>query len=80
MIEIKKGMSESEIKDYVNYVLKNMSLEEKIAQMKGNGLFIKVVQDGGFGKRVYDAVGSRRFNIPPFKFTDGPRGVIIPGS
>ncbi|MFX1470449.1 MAG: beta-glucosidase [Promethearchaeota archaeon] len=80
MNEIIKGMSESEIEDYVNYVLKNMSLEEKVAQMKGNGLFIKVVQDRGFGKRAYDAAGSERFNIPPFKFTDGPRGVIIPGS
>jgi len=80
MIEIKKGMNESEIDDFVNYVLEHMSLEEKITQMSGNGLFMKVVEDKGFGKRAYDAAGSKKFNIPPFKFTDGPRGVIIPGS
>ena len=80
MIEIKKGMTESEIEDYVNYVLEQMTLKEKVAQMIGNGINIKVLFDGGFGKRVYDAAGSEKYNIPPFKFTDGPRGVIIPGS
>ncbi|MFX1304541.1 MAG: beta-glucosidase [Promethearchaeota archaeon] len=80
MIKIKKGMNEREIENYVNYVLKHMSLEEKLNQMTGNGLFIKVVEDKGFGKRAYDAAGSEKFNIPAFKFTDGPRGVIIPGS
>jgi len=79
-MEVKKGMNEKEIENYVNYVLKHMSLEEKVNQMTGNGLFIKVVEDRGFGKRAYDAAGSKRFNIPPFKFTDGPRGVIIPDS
>jgi beta-glucosidase len=80
MIEITKGMSEKQIEEYVDDVLNQMSLEEKVSQMKGNGLFLKVIEDRGFGKRVYDAAGSKRFNIPPFKFTDGPRGVIIPGS
>jgi len=80
MIEIKKGMTESEIEDYINYVLEQMTLEEKVKQMIGNGINLKVLFDGGFGKRVYDAAGSEKYNIPPFKFTDGPRGVIIPGS
>ncbi|TKJ23127.1 MAG: glycosyl hydrolase [Promethearchaeota archaeon Loki_b32] len=73
-------MTESEIEDYVNYVLEQMTLQEKVAQMIGNGINIKVLFDGGFGKRVYDAAGSEKYNIPSFKFTDGPRGVIIPGS
>ena len=80
MIEIKKGMTESEIEDYVSYVLEQMTLKEKVAQMIGNGINMKVLFDGGFGKRVYDAAGSEKYNIPPLKFTDGPRGVIIPGS
>ena len=73
-------MSEKEIDDYVDYVLKSMSLEEKVKQMVGNGINVKVLFDLGFGKRVYDAAGSEKYNIPPLKFTDGPRGVIIPGS
>jgi len=80
LIEIKKNMNKKEIDDYVNNVLNKMTLEEKVKQMSGNGLFLKVLLDHGFGRRVYDAAGSERFNIPPFKFTDGPRGVIIPSS
>ncbi|UCC21397.1 MAG: glycoside hydrolase family 3 C-terminal domain-containing protein [Promethearchaeota archaeon] len=73
-------MNEKEIDDYVDFVLKNMSLEDKVKQMVGNGINVKVLFDLGFGKRVYDAAGSEKYNIPPLKFTDGPRGVIIPGS
>ncbi len=80
MNEIKKGMTDKEIDGYVNDVLEQMSLKEKVFQMSGNGLFAKIIKDRGFGKRAYDAAGSEKFKIPPFKFTDGPRGVIIPGS
>ncbi|MFX1452108.1 MAG: beta-glucosidase [Promethearchaeota archaeon] len=80
MIQVRKGMSESDIEKYVDYVISEMSLEEKTSQMIGNGLFLKVIEDKGFGRRAYDGAGSFKFNIPFFKFTDGPRGVIIPGS
>ena len=80
MIEIKKGMTEQEIDDYVEWALNQMTLKEKVSQMRGNGLKAKVMIDRGFGKRAYDAAGLKKFGIPPFKFTDGPRGVIIPGS
>ncbi|MFX1499809.1 MAG: beta-glucosidase [Promethearchaeota archaeon] len=80
MHEIKKGMTKEEIERYVNSVLDNMSLEEKIAQMSGYGYFKSIVMDRGIGKRVYEAAGSDKFKIPPLKFTDGPRGVVIPGS
>jgi len=80
MNEIKKGMNEEEIESYVKEVLEHMSLKEKVYQMTGNGLILKVLKDRGVGKRVYDGAGSKKFKIPPFKFTDGPRGVVIPGS
>jgi beta-glucosidase len=80
MVQVRKGMSESDIDKYVDYVISEMSVEEKTSQMIGNGLILKIIQDKGFGKRAYDGAGSVKFNIPSFKFTDGPRGVIIPGS
>lgn len=80
MNEIKKGMTEQEIEDYVEWTLNQLTLKEKVSQMRGNGLISKIMMDRGFGKRAYDAAGLKRFGIPPFKFTDGPRGVIIPGS
>ncbi|MFW9818126.1 MAG: beta-glucosidase [Candidatus Thorarchaeota archaeon] len=77
---IKKDMTDEEIEDYVDYVLEQMTLEEKVKQMSGNGLYLKVIMDGGIGRRVFDGGGSEKFNIPAFKFTDGPRGVVIPDS
>ncbi|MFX1431348.1 MAG: glycoside hydrolase family 3 protein, partial [Promethearchaeota archaeon] len=80
MSTIKKNMNEKEIEDYVDNVLTQMSLEEKVNQMKGKRYLFKVIEDRGVGKRTYDGAGSKRFNIPSFEFTDGPRGVVIPGS
>ena len=80
MSEVKKGMNEKEIEDYIDLVLKKMSLEEKVSQMSGHGFFKSVMEDRGFAKRAYEAAGLDKYQIPPFKFTDGPRGVIIPGS
>ncbi len=57
-----------------------MTLKEKISLMSGHGIFKYLLRDGGFGKRVYPGGGLKRLGIPEFKFTDGPRGVIIPGS
>ncbi|MFX0021268.1 MAG: beta-glucosidase [Candidatus Hermodarchaeota archaeon] len=73
-------MTDKEIEDYVSSVLDQMTLEEKVKQMRGNGLIRKVIMDGGMGRRVFEGGGSKKYNIPPFKFTDGPRGVIITDS
>ncbi len=80
MHEIKKGMTKEEIESYVNFILENMNLEEKTAQMSGYGFFKNIIMDRGVGKRVYEAAGSEKYKIPPLKFIDGPRGVVIPGS
>ncbi len=80
MIEVKKGMSDREIEEYVNFVLNQTSLEERVSQMSGYGFFKYIVEDRGFAKRAYPAAGLDKYQIPSLKFTDGPRGVIIPGS
>jgi len=78
--KIRKGMNNQEIDEFVNDVLNKMSLEEKIKQMSGNNIGKAIVEDGFLGKRAYDAAGSAEHGIPPFSFTDGPRGCIIVGS
>jgi len=77
---VKKGMSDKEIDEYVDYALTEMTLKEKLDQMTGKGILKFVIKDRKFGARAYPAVGLERLNIPPFLFTDGPRGVIITGS
>ncbi|MFX0074856.1 MAG: beta-glucosidase [Candidatus Hermodarchaeota archaeon] len=80
LLEIKKGISEEEINSIVNKTLSMMTLNEKVAMMSGNNFYLLMLKDLRFGVRSYPGGGVPRLNFPPFYFTDGPRGVIIPGS
>jgi len=77
---IKKDMNEEEINEFIDYALKEMTIKEKIKQMSGHDFFKLLLRDRKFGVRAYPAAGLKRLGIPPILFTDGPRGVIIPGS
>ncbi|MHA2393684.1 MAG: beta-glucosidase [Promethearchaeota archaeon] len=68
------------IDEMIEDTLNEMTLDEKIYVMSGHHFFRHVITDRKFGVRVYNGGGVKRLNIPPFLFTDGPRGVIIPGS
>jgi beta-glucosidase len=73
-------MSEEQIDFVINNALNTMTLKEKVAAMSGNHFYLLVLKDHKFGVRAYPGGGVKRLGIPPFLFTDGPRGVIIPGS
>ena len=77
---IRKGMTEEEINIVVNEALDMMTLKEKVACMSGNNFFLLLLKDHKFGVRAYPGGGVKRLNIPPFLFTDGPKGVSMPGS
>ena len=79
-IEIKKGMKEEEIEIFVKEALTELSLKEKVHLMSGNGFIKYIFIDRGLFKRTIPGGGVNRLGIPTFRFTDGPRGVIIPGS
>jgi len=78
--KIKKGMSDREIDEFVDYALFEMTLKEKIDIMSGHHFFMLLLKDRKFGVRAYPGGGVKRLGIPPFLFTDGPRGVMMPGS
>ncbi|MFX1522575.1 MAG: beta-glucosidase [Promethearchaeota archaeon] len=73
-------MSIEEIDEFVKYALEEMTLEEKVYSMTGHDFFKYTIKDLKFGARAYPGGGVKRLGIPPFLFTDGPRGVIITGS
>jgi len=75
-----KGLSDIELNELVNRYITQMTLDEKLDQMSGNGILKYLIKDRNFGVRAYPGGGVERLKIPPFLFTDGPRGVIIPGS
>jgi beta-glucosidase len=64
------GIIEPEPSDPVQDLVAQMTLEEKVAQMAGNGF--ESVPDGGL---LWTVPGVERLGIPPFKMADGPRGV-----
>lgn len=78
--EIKKGMNEGEIELFTQQVLTELNLKEKVHLMSGNGFIKYIIIDRGLFKRTIPGGGITRLGIPTFRFTDGPRGVIIPGS
>jgi beta-glucosidase len=54
----------------VDELISQMNLEEKVAQMAGNGAM--PLPDGGL---LWIAPGVERLGVPPFVMSDGPRGV-----
>lgn len=72
-----KGLSPDQIADRVNTILKEATLEEKVAMMSGKGFFAQFAASGRhWGAEPYRAgSGCERLGVPPLWFTDGPRGV-----
>ncbi|WP_273240091.1 beta-glucosidase family protein [Hyphomonas atlantica corrig.] len=73
----RKGLSEAEIREMVEGVIKDATLEEKVAMMSGRG-FMESMQrtNNRWGAEPYQAGGGcERLGAPAFYFTDGPRGV-----
>jgi len=56
----------------VDELLSQMTLEEKVAQMSGN-----TPLGGLYGTEPWNVPGVERLGIPPFKMSDGPRGVGV---
>ena len=79
-LNIRKGMTEEEIDDVVNEALNMMTLKEKVAVMSGNNFYLLLLKDRKFGVRAYPGGGVKHLGIPPFLFTDGPKGVSMLGS
>ena len=73
-------MTDDEIDVTVNKALDMMTLKEKVATMSGNNFYLLLLKDHKFGVRAYPGGGVKRLSIPPFLFTDGPKGVVMPGS
>ncbi len=78
--KIKKGMSNEEIKNYVEEILPQLTLKEKTGVMTGQYSFISLIIDffiiKHYNRKPYPTKGIDRFNIPPLMFIDGPRGVV----
>lgn len=71
-------LGRSEIDDQIKRILSNMTMKEKISQMSGDksfllGMFAMIFQ--GYNSEPVTAGENSRLNIPPIRFTDGPKGI-----
>lgn len=73
----RKGMIAKDIAETVEAVLREATLEEKVAMMSGKGFFKQFSESGNrWGGHPYRAGGGcERLGVPALYFTDGPRGV-----
>lgn len=72
-----KGLGTEQIADLVERIIREATLEEKVAMMSGHGFFKQYREAGGlWGAEPYRAgAGCERLGVPALWFTDGPRGV-----
>ncbi len=80
VLKVKEGMTPQEIEEFTSHALLEMTLKEKVHLMSGYDFYKIFLKDRGKGRSVIPGGGLERLDIPPFRFIDGPRGVVIPGS
>ena len=64
------GSSDGDLEARVDELVSQMTLEEKLAQMSGDTTAI-------VGRELWHVPGVERLAVPPFKMSDGPRGVGV---
>ncbi|MGB8331111.1 MAG: glycoside hydrolase family 3 C-terminal domain-containing protein [Polyangiales bacterium] len=64
--------SGEDLETRVDELVSQMTLEEKVAQMSGT-----TPLSGLYGTEPWNVPGVERLGIPPFKMSDGPRGVGV---
>jgi len=62
----------TELERRVDDLVSQMTLEEKVAQMSGN-----TPLPANYGEELWNVPGVERLGVPPFKMSDGPRGVGV---
>ncbi len=62
----------SDLERRVDELVAQMTLDEKVAQMSGD-----TVISGPYGQELWNVPGVERLGVPPFKMSDGPRGVGV---
>ncbi len=63
------------LEERIEQILSQMTLEEKIAQMAGNGSLPDLLL--GYKSSPWPTPDNERLGIPGLRFTDGPRGVML---
>lgn len=81
MHDVVAAQDKPERERLIKSLISRMSLDEKIQQMSGNSNLAKqAVMLVRYNYFPFESGENKRLGIPPIKFTDGPRGVVIGNS
>jgi beta-glucosidase len=80
--KLTKGMTNEQMRAFVDRALSELTLDEKIALMSGwRGNMLRLAGSLILFRQIsrwpVPAGGLRRAGIPPIRFSDGPRGMIV---
>src|SRR5437868_10670427 len=78
-----ESLTDAQIEERAQALLDQLTLEEKIGLMDGDPPFWPGLADmfaGGYNKHTWVAGAVPRLGIPGVRFSDGPRGVVMPGA
>lgn len=79
--QLTQGMTDEQIRAFVQQLLSHLALDEKISLMSGwRGNMLRLAASlilfRQITRRPMPAAGLRRAGIPPIRFSDGPRGMV----
>jgi beta-glucosidase len=78
-----ESLTDAQIEERAQALLDQLTLDEKIGLMDGDPPFWPGLADmfaGGYNKHTWVAGAVPRLGIPGVRFSDGPRGVVMPGA
>jgi len=78
-----ESLTDAQIEERAQGLLDQLTLEEKIGLMDGDPPFWPGLAEmfaGGYNKHTWVAGAVPRLGIPGVRFSDGPRGVVMPGA
>ena len=78
-----ESLTDAQIEERAQALLDQLTLDEKIGLMDGDPPFWSGLADmftGGYNKHPWVAGAVPRLGIPGVRFSDGPRGIVMPGA
>jgi len=78
-----ESLTDEQIEERAQALLDQLTLDEKIGLMDGDPPFWSGLADmftGGYNKHPWVAGAVPRLGIPGVRFSDGPRGIVMPGA
>src|SRR5690348_611319 len=82
-LETDTRLTPDQIEAKARELLAQLTLEEKLGLMSGEPTFwfgLADMMGGGYSKHFHLAGAVPRLGIPGIRFSDGPRGVVLPGA